>query len=1142
MARFRPTLSASAIRLALAAAFAATAAPALAQERTYAVTPIAVTGEPAPGTGGLDFEWVDLQYPYLSDAGVLAFIGSPTGVDYYSSDHAVWVGEPGNLTLAMRTGDPAPGGAAAAFDMFASVQLNEVGGLAVRAYTTAIPGEGIWIQDAGGLQPLAKTDDVAPGSGGRLFSFFWPGSFDDLGVSSFYAETTLADGSYEYETGIWTGTPSNLEPVVMTNDLAPGSGGAAFSFVFGPMSSNADSMTFLGMTGDPNLGGPTGIWTAGPAGLNLVALQGTTAPGTGGRNFLEFAGGASAGPVTGPSDLYPYEIFGPIVNAVGDVAVGGYIDPIDPLSAYADSGIWVQDAGGLRLIALAGDHAPGTAALPFTGFNHLDFNTQGQMAFDAGLDTLETSGDRGIWLGLPDSLSLLVREGDPAPGAAGETFGNLIMGADLNDAGEVVFFARLSDSNSDGIWAGAPADLALVVREGEAIEIKSGDYRTIQSIEPFNGGLDVFDVAKRFNNAGQLVFAATFTDGSQGLILASPVSTAPNQPPVASAGPDLTITEGQTIILNGSGSTDPDGTILTFRWRIGGVEVGTGPTPAIGPFSVGQHTVTLTVTDRNGAGVSDDMILTVTPNQPPVANAGPDRTATVLDTVILNSTGSADPNGGTLTYSWSSGGYVFSRAIHATLDALTLGFIAGGVPGTYTITLTVTDEGGATGSDDMLLTLVNAPPVANAGPDQTANYGPTVALDGTGSSDPEGGPLTYAWSLDGVQIATGASPNVGPFTVGTHTIMLTVTDDKGASSSDTMILTTKNDPPVVRARVPGFIMSLVTTELDGTGSLDPEGDPLDYVWSIDGVQIGIGPRPVVGPFDVGTYLVTLTVTDAHGLSASMTSEMWVLNRSPVADSGADQTANYAETVTLNGTASYDPEGGPLSYSWIIHSGGGQIGTGPTPTVGPFPVGYHAISVTVTDEHGFSDNGWPIILTVVNESPVANAGPDRTVNYARTVTLNGADSLDPEGGVLAYTWTLNGVQIATGANPAVGPFDIGSHTITLTAVDEHGATATDSMVIAVVNEAPVANAGPDQTVGITKGKTVLATLDGSASTDPENGALSYLWTRNGLTIGTGPAIQAALSRGTHTIALAVTDEHGATASDSAVVTVRKGGST
>jgi hypothetical protein len=1039
----------------------------------------------------------------------------------------------------MRTGDPAPGNAAAIFHLFSSVQLNETGGLAVRAYTTAIPGEGIWIQDALGLQPLATTDDIAPGSGGRLFSYFWPGSFDDLGVSSFYAETTLADGSTGYETGIWTGTPSALEPVVMTGDLAPGSDGAAFSFVFGPMSSNADSMTFLGMTGDPNLGGPTGIWTAGPAGLGLVALQGTTAPGTGGRNFLDFAGGASTGPAPGPTDLYPYEIIGPIVNTAGDIAVGGYVDPIDPLSTYADPGIWLQDAGGLRLIALAGDPAPGTAALPFIGFNHLDFNTQGQMAFDAGLDTLETNRDRGIWLGLPDGLALIVREGDPAPGAAGETFGNLIMGADLNDAGQIVFFARLGESDSDGIWAGAPTDLAMIAREGESIEIKSGDYRTIQSIEPFNGSLDVFDVARRFNNAGQLVFAATFTDGSQGLILASPVSSAPNQPPVANAGPDLTITDGQTVILNGSGSTDPEGTILSFTWRIGGVEVGTGPTPATGPFSVGQHTVTLTVTDRSGASVSDDMILTVTPNQPPVANAGPDRTLTLLDTVTLKSTGSVDPDGGPLTYSWSSGGYVFSRTNNATLDASTLNIITGGVPGTYIVTLTVTDEGGATGSDDMLLTLVNAPPVANAGPDQTANYGPTVALDGTGSYDPEGGPLTFVWSLDGAQIGTGPTPNVGPFTVGTLTITLMVTDDQGLSASDTMVLTATNDPPVSDPWVPGLILTLETAELNGTRSSDPEGDPLDYVWSIDDIQIGVGPKPVVGPFEAGTYLVKLTVTDAYGLSASSSVEMRVLNRSPFADSGPDQTVNFVQTATLDGTASYDPEGGSLSYSWAINRV--QIATGPTPSVGPFAVGKYAISLTVTDDHGASTTAYPMILTVINESPTAGAGPNQTVNYAQTVTLNGAGSSDPEGGVLAYAWTLNGVQIATGANPAVGPFDIGSHAITLTVTDDHGATATDSMVIYVVNEAPVANAGPDQTVGIRKGKTALAILDGTASTDPESGALSYVWTLDGQTIGTEPSIQAALSRGIHTIELTVTDEHGTTASDSVIVTVAKGGS-
>jgi hypothetical protein len=80
MTKHYRALGLSALYFVVAMVAAVTASPVLAQETAYRVDPVAITGEPAPGTAGLDFEWVDLLYPYLSDAGVIAFIGSPTGV------------------------------------------------------------------------------------------------------------------------------------------------------------------------------------------------------------------------------------------------------------------------------------------------------------------------------------------------------------------------------------------------------------------------------------------------------------------------------------------------------------------------------------------------------------------------------------------------------------------------------------------------------------------------------------------------------------------------------------------------------------------------------------------------------------------------------------------------------------------------------------------------------------------------------------------------------------------------------------------------------------------------------------------------------------------------------------------------------
>jgi hypothetical protein len=115
----------------------------------------------------------------------------------------------------------------------------------------------------------------------------------------------------------------------------------------------------------------------------LVAHTGDEAPGSGGRTFLSFFGGAAAG--SGGEEPFAFDIDGPVLNQAGDVAFNAYVDPIDPANWIGDEGIWVHDTSGLTLVALAGDPAPGTAGLPFLRFNHVNFDAMG--VFSSGKAT-----------------------------------------------------------------------------------------------------------------------------------------------------------------------------------------------------------------------------------------------------------------------------------------------------------------------------------------------------------------------------------------------------------------------------------------------------------------------------------------------------------------------------------------------------------------------------------------------------------------------------------------------------------------------------------------------------------------------------------------------------------------------------------
>ena len=186
-----------------------------------------------------------------------------------------------------------------------------------------------------------------------------------------------------------------------------------------------------------------------------------------------------------------------------------------------------------------------------------------------------------------------------------------------------------------------------------------------------------------------------------------------NQPPVADAGMDQTVTDAddsgaEDVTLDGSASTDADGTIVSWSWTVGGQEIATGEMPTVS-LAVNTYAVTLTVTDDGGATGSDDVMITVEAfvgNQAPTADAGPDQTVTDADSsgdedVTLDGSASTDADGTIVSWSWTVGGQEIATGEMPTVSLAV---------NTYAVTLTVTDDEGATGTDDVVIT-VSAPTV-----------------------------------------------------------------------------------------------------------------------------------------------------------------------------------------------------------------------------------------------------------------------------------------------------------------------------------------------------------------------------------------------------------------------------------------------
>jgi len=305
-----------------------------------------------------------------------------------------------------------------------------------------------------------------------------------------------------------------------------------------------------------------------------------------------------------------------------------------------------------------------------------------------------------------------------------------------------------------------------------------------------------------------------YSDGEEVKAGSDPLdkNSIPNIPPKANAGSDQNVITKTTVTLDGSGSYDPEGAMITFVWTF--IEVPTGSTvndtslsdktsakPTFTPDIDGMYRLSLIVNNGVKASTPDEVTITAaTPNVAPNANAGPDQNVLTGNIVYLDGSGSSDPDKGPwpLSYLWS----FFTVPADSLLtdndisgkEQANASFTTD-VAGTYEVKLTVSD--GDLSSEDtvqIIATSPNVPPNANAGSDITIYTGYTAVLDGSSSNDPDSGPqsLTYSWSFvsvpKGSRLKNAAiigrdtvSASFVPDVTGTYVLELMVSDGQDSA-------------------------------------------------------------------------------------------------------------------------------------------------------------------------------------------------------------------------------------------------------------------------------------------------------------------------------------------------------------------------
>ncbi len=328
--------------------------------------------------------------------------------------------------------------------------------------------------------------------------------------------------------------------------------------------------------------------------------------------------------------------------------------------------------------------------------------------------------------------------------------------------------------------------------------------------------------------------------------------------PAFTAAPNPT-TPGTLVSFDGTASTDPDGTIISYAWDFGDTTSGTGVATGHTYAAVGTYRVTLTVVDNESFSRStshDVIIQTPQTPQPPVASflANPTR-ANPGDPIAFDGSASTDPDGTIVSYAWDFGDTSTATGVTASH--------AYAAPGAYLVTLTVIDN--STMSDTASETVVvNAPPGA------AFSYAPTtiyiavvVTFDGTASTD-DVGVVSWAWDFGDGAVGSGSTATHAYTRKGVLLAILTVTDDLGLTDSRTTPVRVQNRAPRIISSDPDVVPVELGPGLNRSFTVvatDPDADILTYVWRVDGVVVGGNASSFLFSRTPGAYSVNLTVSD-----------------------------------------------------------------------------------------------------------------------------------------------------------------------------------------------------------------------------------------------------------------------------------------